>query len=41
MTWALDGEREGDDAEEEKCKYHDGEAGLGVDPSLRGELVGA
>lgn len=41
MTWALDGQREGDDAEEEKCKYHDGEAGLGVDPSLRGELVGA
>lgn len=41
MTWPLDGQRERDNTEEEKCKYHDGEAGLGVDPSLHGELVGA
>lgn len=33
-------ERQGS-AREGRCKYKDGEARLGLDPSLRGELVGA
>ena len=33
-------ERQGG-AREERCKYKDGEARLGLDPSLCGELVGA